>query len=89
METALKQIGGSLVAVIPAEYVKEIGLSRGQVVNVTAKGRKLILEPVGATTKRRRRTYAELLALCDLNAPPDPFESEWANMPSVGKEIIE
>ena len=33
-------------------------------------------------------TYEELLAKCDLSAPPDPFEEQWMSFPAVGEEIV-
>jgi antitoxin component of MazEF toxin-antitoxin module len=41
----LKKLGGSLAAVIPADVVKEAGFKKGQAVDVTYHGGKVVIAP--------------------------------------------
>lgn len=46
MAVRLKAVGGSLMAIIPAEIVRKAGLRKGQWVDVTvAQGGRVILKP--------------------------------------------
>ncbi len=87
MHVKLRKVGGSLMFAMPPEVIREFSLSANQQISARAAKGRTILEP----TKRsvRRRTYAELLALCDLNAPVSAAERALIDMPSVGSEVIE
>jgi antitoxin ChpS len=78
-----RRVGGSLMLPLPAELVKRLGLKPGQNIPATVADGKLILEPA------KPRTLADLLAMCDFDAPPDPFEQQWMDLPPVGREIME
>ena len=85
METALKQVGGSLMAVIPAEFVKKLELTRGQSVQIAVRGRSLVLKPAPIA---KRYTLKQILASCDFSLPKTEEELEWENASRVGREIL-
>jgi antitoxin component of MazEF toxin-antitoxin module len=60
MTVQLKTIGGSLMAIIPAEIVRKAGLKPGQAVSVAYADGKIIIEP--------RPTWASFL---ELEFPPE------------------
>ena len=45
MATQLKAVGGSLMAIIPAEIVRELGLKKGQLVDVSTARGAIVIKP--------------------------------------------
>jgi antitoxin component of MazEF toxin-antitoxin module len=83
--------GGSVMVRIPAEAVKLFDIRHSKGANVSIEDGRVIVEPVRDETRNRAdwpKSYADLLARCNLNAAPDPFEDEWMDMPSIGKDEI-
>ena len=81
MEVTLKKLGNSTGLVMPPPVLKDLGLSVGQSLRMqtTADG-KIILEP------KRKFRLADMIAQCDLNAPPPADMKNWNDMPAVGGE---
>lgn len=87
----LKKAGGSLVLTVPAAARNMLGLTEGQEMIVSVKGKQVIAEAVYArpkTIKVRKPKYTldELLEGYDANSPRSPEEDEWINAPSAGNE---
>jgi antitoxin component of MazEF toxin-antitoxin module len=68
MSVQLKRVGGSLMAVIPAEVAREAGFEKGQSVDVTYTDGKIILAPTA------KPGWASFFAM-DFDIPTD-FEIE-------------
>lgn len=83
MKTALRSIGNSKGAVIPAQLLKELGLKVGDQLDAKTEGGRLVMTPVS----KPRYSLDELLAKCDKTAPMPKELTEWDGMGSVGAEL--
>lgn len=83
---ALRKVGGSLMAAIPADVVTHMRLSAGHVLRATSDGERLILEP--ATTTPKRYTLRQILASCNFDLAKTDEELEWEAAPRVGREAL-
>ena len=81
METVLRHFGNSIGLVIPKPVRESLHLSAGQTVILEQTQQGLFVK-----AKPPQYTLEELLAQCDLNAPPLPDIAEWQDMPATGKE---
>ena len=84
---ALRKVGGSLMAAIPAGVVKRMGLSAGHVLAVDSDGKRLILEPKAPATPKRY-TLRQILASCNFDLAKTDEELEWEAAPRVGREAL-
>jgi antitoxin ChpS len=82
MQIILRKYGNSTVAVLPPAILKDLGLSAGQAMSLNA-------TKDGKITLRRKRKYklADLLAECDLSAPPPLDLNLWDSAKPVGREV--
>jgi antitoxin ChpS len=90
--TKLKKAGGSLVMTVPAVARNVLGLTEGQEMAISVKGRQVIAEPIPAreeTSKVRRPKYTldELVAGYDADAALTDEERAWMDAPAVGREV--
>lgn len=83
MKTALRAIGNSKGAVIPASLLRELNLNVGDELNARAVDGALILTP----NRQPKYKLAELLAQCDASAPMPVELADWDGMKQVGTEI--
>ncbi|MDM9626525.1 AbrB/MazE/SpoVT family DNA-binding domain-containing protein [Rhizobium sp. S152] len=88
----LKKAGGSLVLTVPAAARNMLGLTEGQEMIVSVKGRQVIAEPVSSVPKTIRvrppkYTLDELLKGYDPDASRSPEEQSWIDAPAAGDEI--
>ncbi len=88
----LKKAGGSLVLTVPAAARNMLGLTEGQEMIVSVKGRQVIAEaaPRPVETMRVRQpkyTLDELLDGYDANSPLSAEEDVWMNAPAAGNEV--
>jgi antitoxin ChpS len=83
MEVALKKMGNSTAVVIPPPVLKDLGIGAGQrlTLNTTADG-KIVLSP------KRRYDLTDLIAQCDLTAPPPADLALWDAARPVGQEVL-
>ncbi len=83
MEVALKKMGNSTAVVIPPPVLKDLGIGAGQrlTLNTTADG-KIVLTP------KRKYILADMLAQCDLNAPPPLDLALWDLARPMGGEVL-
>jgi antitoxin ChpS len=82
----VRKVGGSLMAAMPAEVVKDMGLTAGQTLAVAYDGERLILAPKAAEPKRY--TLRQILASCNFDLPKTAEEMEWETAPRVGLEAL-
>lgn len=61
MRTQIRKIGNSLGNIIPATYIKQLGLVVGAEIDVKFDGNKLIIEPVKHSKKHFPFSEMELL----------------------------
>ncbi|GAK71795.1 putative toxin-antitoxin system antitoxin component [Agrobacterium rubi TR3 = NBRC 13261] len=88
----LKRAGGSLVLTVPAAARNMLGLTEGQEMIVSVRGRQVIAEAApssSGTIKVRQPKYTldELLNGHDANSPLTPEQEAWVNAPAVGNEV--
>ncbi len=65
MRTQVRKIGNSLGNIIPATFIKQLGLIEGSDIEVRADGKKIIIEPVKRQKKRFPFSEKELLTGLD------------------------
>jgi len=82
MEVILRKYGNSTVLALPPAVLKELGLKAGQAMTLAA-------TPDGRITLMAKRRYklADLIAQCDLNAPPPVDLEPWNRARPVGREV--
>ena len=85
-QVVVRKVGGSLMAAVPADVVKDMGLAAGQTLAVAYDGARLILAPKASAPKRY--TLRQILASCDFNLPKTAEEMEWETAPHVGREAL-
>ncbi|MBY3151444.1 AbrB family transcriptional regulator [Rhizobium laguerreae] len=88
----LKRAGGSLVLTVPAAARDMLGLTEGQEMVVSVKGRQVIAEPVSVAAKpikvrQPKYTLDELLEGYESGVPLSAEEKAWADAPPVGNEV--
>ena len=83
MELTLRKIGNRTVLVLPTSVLRKLGLSAGHILRVRQiRHGRLVLD------KRPRYTLAELIAQCDLTAPPPKDMALWDAAKPVGNEVM-
>jgi antitoxin ChpS len=80
----VRRVGGSLMMTLPRHAVESLDLREGTRVAYEIRDGLLVLDP--SRPVRPRYRLADLIARCDLEAPTDPGEREWLDVPEVGKE---
>ena len=65
MRTQIRKIGNSLGNIIPATFIRQLGLAEGAQIEVTADGQKITIEPVKKARKPLPFSEAELLVGLD------------------------
>ncbi|UHS60542.1 hypothetical protein HRR99_02900 [Agrobacterium vaccinii] len=88
----LKKAGGSLVLTVPAAARNMLGLTEGQEMIVSVKGRQVIAEAApgaSGTIKVRQPKYTldQLLEGYSADASMSLEEEAWLNAPAVGNEV--
>ena len=84
---ALRKVGGSLVAAVPAEVVKDLGLRADQTLSVAYDGKRMIIEPA-KEPEPRRYTLRQILKSCNFDLPKTEEELEWEASPHMGRETL-
>jgi antitoxin ChpS len=83
MEVALKKMGNSTAVVIPPPVLKDLGISAGQQLTLsTTPDGKIVLTP------KRKYVLADMIAQCDLKAPPPADLTLWDVARPVGGEVL-
>ena len=84
MHATLRTVGGSTMVAIPKAFLESLGLVANAKVMLSIEGGRLIMEP----QPKRRYSLAELLAQCDLSAPPTEEDRQWDAAEPVGREVF-
>ncbi|EGU45684.1 MULTISPECIES: AbrB/MazE/SpoVT family DNA-binding domain-containing protein [Vibrio] len=61
MRTQVRKIGNSLGSIIPATFIRQLGLIEGAEIDVKTEGQKIIIEPITSSKKRFPFSEAQLL----------------------------
>jgi putative addiction module antidote len=85
MQITLREIGNSLGSIFPKPMIQNLGLKKGDKIDITEEDGKLVIEPI----KKPEYSLNELLAQCN-NAAPELSDEDkaWLNADPVGKEIL-
>lgn len=85
MEIAIRKIGNSKGAVIPAPLLKELGVDAGQIMQANVMDGRLVIEKMN----KPEYSLGELLAKCspEVMALNDE-DKAWLNDSPVGKEAL-
>jgi antitoxin ChpS len=83
MEVVLKKMGNSTALVMPPPVLRDLGIGVGQHLTLatTADG-KIVLTP------KRKFVLADMIALCDLKAPPPADLALWEVARPAGQEVL-
>lgn len=83
MELTLRKYGNSTALAFPPGLLRDLGLKVGQALTIGT-------TPQGTITliPKRRHTLAELIAECDLKAPPPADMALWDAAKPVGQEVF-
>lgn len=83
MEVVLKKMGNSTALVMPPPVLKDLGMRVGQhlTLNTTESG-QIVLTP------KKKFVLADMIAKCDLEAPPPADLAIWDTVAPVGQEIL-
>lgn len=81
----LRRVGKSTMVAIPPAILKQLGMSAGDRVRLTTEEDRIVIRK----STRPHYSIEELIARCDFSQPLSDDEIMWANLPSVGEEIIE
>jgi antitoxin ChpS len=84
MEVKIQQWGNSAAIRLPATVLKQMSLVSGDVLMLDASAEVMTLKPAKAKLHYR---LADLMAMCDLNAPEPAELAEWNAMQPVGREV--
>jgi antitoxin ChpS len=86
MDLMFRKIGNSTGLTFPSSFLREHGISEGQIFSLDAKGDgTFTLQP---KVIRKRYSAKELNALCDFDAPMPEDLQDWEQAPKVGSEDI-
>lgn len=83
MELILRKFGNSTALSFPPALLRDLGLKAGHVLTLTKTADGLI-----TLTPKHRYTLAELIAQCDLKAPPPADLAIWDTARPVGQEVL-
>lgn len=82
MEVVLKKMGNSTAVIIPPPVLKTLGLAVGHALTMdTTKDGRIVLTP------KPKYTLEEMIAQCDLSAPPPADMADWDAMKPEGGEV--
>ena len=83
MEVALKKMGNSTAVVIPPPVLKDLGIGVGQQLKLhTTPDGRIVLTP------KRKYVLADMIAQCDLKAPPPSDLELWDQARPAGGEVL-
>jgi antitoxin ChpS len=82
--TNLREVGGSVMLIVPPAILDVLNLGAGAKVGLTVDNGRLVIEPqVGP-----RYTLDDLLAQCEPSADPTTQDREWFDTKPVGSELL-
>lgn len=81
----LRKAGGATVVTIPASLLAEMGLRAGEVVEFRRVDDHIEIAPM----QRPSYVLDDLLAECDFSQPLTEDETEWLDLGTVGREVLE
>lgn len=83
MDVVLKKMGNSTALVIPPAVLKDLGIGAGQRMTlcINADG-DIVLTP------KRKYVLSEMIAQCDLKAPPPADCMLWDAVQPMGQEVL-
>lgn len=83
MQLLIRKWGNSAAVLLPAALLDQLNVALGDKLVVDIRPEGIMLLP-----KRPRYALPDLIAQCDLNAPPPADISLWDEMRAVGREAL-
>jgi antitoxin ChpS len=83
MEVMLKKMGNSTALVLPPPVLRDLGIGVGQKMTLTTTADGMI-----TLSPKRRYVLAEMIARCNLKAPPPADMALWETARPVGNEVF-
>jgi len=85
MQITLREIGNSTGGIFPKPMLKNLGMKKGDKVNIFEENGRLVIEAI----HKPEYSLNELLAQCNNTAPElNQEDMDWLNTEPVGKEIL-
>ncbi|CAQ82892.1 conserved hypothetical protein [Photorhabdus asymbiotica] len=84
MLTHVRKIGNSVGTIIPAQLLKSLHLKEGDQLSIVEEQGKIV---ISAVNHRPKYKLADLLALCDSEAPMPEILKEWDASKPTGNEM--
>jgi antitoxin ChpS len=81
MEIILRKYGNSTVAVLPPSVLKDLGLAPGQAMSLDTNDQHQIV-----LSRKRKYALADMIAQCNLKAPPPEDLALWESAKPAGRE---
>lgn len=82
--TYFRKVGGSIMLRVPAAVLDQAGITVDQAASVRVDAGRLIVEP----SRVPEYSLEDLLAQCDLSAPPPEEDRAWDQAAAVGEELL-
>jgi len=83
VEIVLKKMGNSTALIVPPPVLKDLGIGVGQHLTLSTNAHGQIV-----LTPKRRHTLADMIAQCDLTAPPPADLTLWDVARPAGNEVF-
>ncbi|MBN8669504.1 MAG: AbrB/MazE/SpoVT family DNA-binding domain-containing protein [Chitinophagales bacterium] len=83
LTATLRNVGGSVMVVIPKALLDGLGLTANTKVSMSLDNGRLLVAPL----EKPRYTLAQLLAECGANAEAFADDAAWQDMQPVGREF--
>jgi antitoxin ChpS len=82
MEVVLRKIGGSIALVMPPSVLRALRIGAGQRLTLDITDGKIVLAP------KQKFVLADMIAQCDMDAPPPADLSSWDGSVPSGNEVL-
>lgn len=85
MQIILREIGNSIGSIFPKPMLQNLGLKKGDKVDITEENGRLVIEPI----KNVEYSLQELLAKCNASTfELNQEDQAWLSSKPVGKELL-
>lgn len=82
MELSIQKWGNSAAVRLPSALLSQLGVAPGDKLSAEMQAEGLVLRPA-----RKNYSLADLMAQCDLKAPPPADTGDWESAQPAGNEV--